>query len=910
MEGHGGNFGTWRRYKIGQAQFTQWLKQTSEKLATRKEPDEDASGPIAEAASASTESASSRKKKKKGKDKISLVDSNGSSSDHSSVHWSQLEMMATTIVENADPDDIPDAPINILRDVVSLRKKSARFFNRLANDSKDETVKAKNATHEHILNVLDRVLGKFEGLRSRVHGRKEKPSGTVDVSDINNMFEHLEVQDAEAGAEDDDEQPSETESPVNGSSRKIKKNKNGVKKKGRKAQRSSRSNGQGSSSARSNGSSSSRLQPGRNWVDDITLAVHELDVDDPFDYYMLVYCFFEDFNIIRNYICERWCDYFYDGSVHLNTLAVITNAACEFFQQMEVDLRSVLGVRRRDLAQYTTMAQMLFIDYGIEHIDYDSYDDLDDDEANDRIFSEEADWLGLLTYYDMRQVLDNTPPGKVGTVPPSRMENPSDLYGATRALERRELIHRLVMEYMQEAATMKALKKNGFEDSIIPAETEVLLGFQRALESRLLPSFVVFSMQLYVDIRAIMEHKVGDAFADMQRTGQWVDQTMDAHKSNATGPRASLLKHLNGWQRDNRHYMLEDITLVDKNHRFEVMRINEPVPQFALHKADPIWAGLLDFRAKLITNDLGDRFASRVPLIEAAAYLYWAATAAAAKTNTTLPAWTDMDKFMDTYSEDSQFKLGLLQAPESAFAILNNWENMMAIFVTPDVSARSKAIAGRKLAQSIGIRTSLIRRYSWEEKEAHLSDPTTLFYCQELVMHRLRIVQDKYESEANTERILAAAREREANGGQAVGKMLRATGLDGDKPLLAPMKIDDEAEKELRRRAMLAQLSPLEVLKILDDSVTLLLEGVLSLDYFKLWDESVALLRAVNEAYSPEFRARVADKGTEPDCFAAIPILIAEELKASAAEHPSGAGTLGVLVQSVRKYLEENTLPS
>jgi hypothetical protein len=511
----------------------------------------------------------------------------------------------------------------------------------------------------------------------------------------------------------------------------------------------------------------------------------------------------------------------------------------------------------------------------------------------------------------MRQVLDNTPPGKVATLPPSMMKRPSDLYGATRALERRDLTRRLIMEYMQEAATMKALKKNGFEPSIIPAETEVLLGFERALEHRLLPASVVFSMQLYVDIRAIMEDKIGDAFAAMQETGRWVDTTLEAHKADATGPRASLLRDLNGWQRDNRHYMLEDITLVDKNHRFEVMHINEPVPEFALHKCDPVWTGLLDFRAKLTTNDMGDRFASRVALIEAAAYLYCAARAAGAKDNVILPVWPDMEKFMDTYSEDSQFKLGLLQAPESPFTILNNWENMMAIFVTPDVSARSKAIAGRKLAQSMGIRTSLLKRYSWLEEKVHLRDPTTLFYCQELVLHRLRINKDKYASDANTERILAAAREREASGGPGVGQMLRPTGLNGsDKPLLAPIKIDEETERELRRKAMLAQLSPLEVLKILDDSVTSLLDGVLSLDYFKLWDESVALLRAVNEAYSPEFRARVGDKGTEPDCFAAIPVLIAEELKASAKEDPTGKGILGVLVESVTTYLEDDSLPS
>ncbi|KAJ9130076.1 hypothetical protein NKR19_g10050 [Coniochaeta hoffmannii] len=904
MEGQGG-LGTWRRYKVGQAQFTQWLKQTSEKVAARKQPT--ANPPeVTETPSAAAEATSSSKKKKKGKAKISVADINGASSDPASVHWSQLETMATIIVENADPEDIPEAPINILRDVVNLRKKSARFFARVANDTMDETIRARNSAHEHIINVLDRVLGKFEGLRSRVQGREKKEGGTVEVSDLNNMFEHLAVQDGEDGPEDDGEQSSDAEGNLNATARKVKKNKNGgkKKKKGGKAQRPQRR-------TTANGTASSLSQQhGRNWVDDMQFpnVTRELDEDDPFDYYMLVYCFFEDFNVIRDYVRERWCDYYYDGSVHLNTLAAVTNAACEFFNQMDADLRSVLGVRCRDMAEYESMANMLFFEYGMDHVDYDAYDDLDDEESTDRTFNDEADWLGITTFWDLRFILDNTPPGKVAIRPPSMMEPPSELYGRFRALDRRDFNRRVIIEYMHEAATLKALKKNRFEPTIIPAETEMLLGFQRALEHRYLPSCVVFSLQLFIDIRYIIEHKAEDGFAAMRQTGSWVDRTLEAHKEHATGPRATMLRELNGWQKDNRHYMLEDITLVDKKHRFEVNHFDEPVPEYVLHRCDPVWAGLLDLRAKLTTNDMGDRFASRVPLIEAAAYLYCAARAVGAKTATAIPLWPDMEKFLDTYSDDSQFKLGLLQAPDSAFAILNNWENMMAIFVTPDVSARSKAIAGRKLAQSVGVRTSLLKRYCWLEERAHLGDPTTLFYCHELVMHRLRIDRVRYESEANAEQILAAAKEREASGGTAVGCMPRsATGLNGgttDQPLLAPMKIDEGVERELRRKAMLAQLSPLEVLKILDDSVESLLDGVLALDYFKLWDESVALLRAVGGAYSPEFRARVGREGAEPDCFAAVPMVIAQELKAGAREDPTGREVLEVLVESVKRYLE------
>jgi hypothetical protein len=66
-------------------------------------------------------------------------------------------------------------------------------------------------------------------------------------------------------------------------------------------------------------------------------TVDNYDSDDELDYYMMLYCYFVDFNAIRSYVAERWCDYWYDRSVSLCTLSVITNAAYEL-HQLEMDL--------------------------------------------------------------------------------------------------------------------------------------------------------------------------------------------------------------------------------------------------------------------------------------------------------------------------------------------------------------------------------------------------------------------------------------------------------------------------------------------------------------------------------------------------------------------------------------------
>lgn len=70
--------------------------------------------------------------------------------------------MAANITDNADPEDIPIAPINILRDVIALRKKSARVFSRSAASKEGgEDLRDKDAAHEHIIQVLERVLGRL-----------------------------------------------------------------------------------------------------------------------------------------------------------------------------------------------------------------------------------------------------------------------------------------------------------------------------------------------------------------------------------------------------------------------------------------------------------------------------------------------------------------------------------------------------------------------------------------------------------------------------------------------------------------------------------------------------------------------------------------------------------------------------
>ncbi|KAJ4291216.1 hypothetical protein N0V88_006212 [Collariella sp. IMI 366227] len=76
------------------------------------------------------------------------------------------------------------------------------------------------------------------------------------------------------------------------------------------------------------------------------------------------------------------------------------------------------------------------------------------------------------------------------------------------------------------------------------------------------------------------------------------------------------------------------------------------------------------------------------------------------------------------------------------------------------------------------------------------------------------------------------------------------------------------------------RLSPVEVLQEMDEMVMAQLEGVLTLDYFKLFDDSVILLEGVSAAFGPEFQTRVGSKkGYSHVYLDSVSVLQAQDLR-------------------------------
>jgi hypothetical protein len=91
---------------------------------------------------------------------------------------------------------------------------------------------------------------------------------------------------------------------------------------------------------------------------------------------------------------------------------------------------------------------------------------------------------------------------------------------------------------------------------------------------------------------------------------------------------------------------------------------------------------------------------------------------------------------------------------------------------------------------------------------------------------------------------------------------------------------------------------------MIEEATSSLVDGLLTLDHFKLWDESVAMLGTVGEGLGVEFQTRIADAGKGPETYARLPMWIADELVQEEAEDDGGK-IMEILVSAVRTALEK-----
>lgn len=562
---------TYKAYKVREKRFTTWLRETASKIGSDK-----TSTP------------------KESKDKIRI---------------SEIPQIVKNIVKSET--EIPENLADTLRDVISQRKEASVFY-----QGKGES----DEGHAHYVTVLEGALQTFERSKSaeswsksgkgKANGNSEASSSTTDVS-FNNVFDLLPVESVQNGAGEasgSENDASEAESE---------KENRKAPKKSRGKNKSGKNKGKGRKPAKT---TEKRISTGKPSEVESGLS-NDLDDEDD-DLYFMIYCFFKDFNTMREYIQERWCDY-QDGLLSLTTVSVITNTAFELIQRGERELLAMMPPRH-PLRTYKNISGMLFFQVGLAHVDYDEQDAaIDDPEKMEEAFTEEADWICLNRFWDLSQWLANAPPGKVAFDP--RGEQVVD-YKSGKGKDKMAADKIVLTDIVMEGTILKGMKANNASMGALPGEDEFTTGLIQFHETRRIPIWFVLACQIQCDIRYILEKNAKHCHEELLAAGKRAKKILveyeDFQKDFENHFGDAVDGFLKTTQRELDCWVLRDFFQSSKQALYKYNKFTGDIEEYYYLKRNPVLCGLMVFRFALTMNDLGINIANGWGAISKSFYSY------------------------------------------------------------------------------------------------------------------------------------------------------------------------------------------------------------------------------------------------------------------------------------------------
>ncbi|KAH8586168.1 hypothetical protein B0O99DRAFT_83821 [Bisporella sp. PMI_857] len=718
----------------------------------------------------------------------------------------------------------------LLRDLIVQRKEASAFYKATGSGS----AKAE-AGHAHYLVVLESALNAFDkaatlsknSVKTRVVSKAAPAHSRSDVA-FNNLFISLEVEGSSTPVNDrtwtSNEESDKEDAGLNKATES--KNSNG---KGKGKGSKSKGKGKGKGKGKNTLKSSQKATTLDAW--DFQLkGIDKSDLNGDGDLYFMIYCFFKDFNSVREYIQERWCDY-QDGLLALSAVSLVTNTAFELFQRAEKELLSQIP-SRDPLRQYQAMAHLLFFDRGLAHVDYAQAEKkyADNIEVMDEQFYDEMQWVCMDINNALEAWLHLCPPGKVPTVVDFLQENvdyrPSDVKG--KMLRDKRIAH----ELLQEGTMMRAIRKYN-ENFSIPGEDEFTLGIIRMMTTRHVPIWLIFATRVQVDIRCILENDAIRCHEELQMVGKRINFTLGNYcnfTKNTFVPQHSAIKTtLN----EIECWITCDFAEPDRRNLFRRNGIDQELEPFYYLRRNPLLCGLMIFRFSLTMNELGLKTANQWGSTIAVAHLYNALTHEVDN----FPQWPDMEALILIHSNQRIFWLDRL--PESPAQYSSSYER--ATGVTSMTKQRRTTTNGSMITpskiRSRGIApVSVVSKVFWER------------FCFDHghSMPTLPEIEQILNSTSQTELELSLSG-------------LTVLNITGRVPQIRSMAAKDvgqnASQKELTRQ--FEETRTLTNIQLLDTLSTLVSQEAyaLNFDYFSFHIRCTLILKAIYAEFAPEIDA-------------------------------------------------------
>ncbi|TVY20665.1 hypothetical protein LARI1_G001186 [Lachnellula arida] len=595
--------GTYQSYKAGTRKVLHWLYENALKCGYVVEQGEDSEEGEGTAPAKPTKKAKPKPKSKKGKGSKAKGSGKAKSKNTSAstgaspkyVTVNEFPALAEAIATSEAKVKVPLWVTAMIEEVISGRRKSARWFSRQAGDTTNSDFEESNIGHQHFIEVLENVLSILVELQEPTTKPAKKDG--LDESDpleqVTNIFAALEI-------EPDTEHTMTDPTPSAPKAQKVSPN---------------------------------------------VVFEEERSTEETL---WLIYCFFEDFNIAREHLKDLWTTY-KRGKIDLPTAALSTNTAFELFKRAEdellAELRSTLppdlmnGIRG-----YWEIQGLLYITTATARgQDTESRRSIGDP-YNYQLW-DIADWTCLNVYIILKSFLPVIQRGRVPVCKPGYFGklnlNEDVLYpGEKFTQDEIVLLERLIPELM----FLRDVKDK------FPAQDELTGGILEMVRTKEIPIWLVLAVQVQLDIHYMLLGDISRPHSELSAAAVQASATLKAHQD------FSKDMHIGNWPKSNDkayefciweldQWVKSDLLDRLRSKTFEELGYSKG-GNFVLLKMHPVLCGMMLFRVNLNLQYLGLMLVNAWGALPITLHLYNACLAERLLDN----PWMDMEAVIITHT--------------------------------------------------------------------------------------------------------------------------------------------------------------------------------------------------------------------------------------------------------------------
>ncbi|TVY35480.1 hypothetical protein LSUB1_G004598 [Lachnellula subtilissima] len=641
--------GTYQSYKAGTGKVLYWLYENAQKCGYGVEQTEDSEEGEGEAQAKPPKKAKPKPKSKKGKGSKAKGSGKAKSKNTSAstggspkyVTVNELSALAEAIALSELKVKVPLWVTTMIEQVISGRKKSARWFSRQAGDTTNSDFEESNIGHQHFIEVLENVLSILIDLQEPTAKPATKKDG-LDENDpleqVINIFDALEIEP--------DTEHTMTE-PTPSAPKAQKASPNVVFEEERSTEETLWL------SRRTSSPPPSIL----HCIISAYCAIEEFFVFEEIlaNRIELVYCFFEDFNIARDHIKDLWTAY-KRGVVDLPTAALSTNTAFELFKRAEdelvAELRSTLPphlVNR--IRGYYEIQGLLYMTTaktrGQDPESRKSYDD----PYNYQLW-DIADWTCLNIYIILGSFLQVIQRGHVPVCKPGHFGklnlNEDVLYPDEKFTQDKIVLLELLIPEFMFLLNVKDPRTRA--DIKFPAQDELTGGILEMVRTKEIPIWLVLALQVQLDIHYTLLGDISRPHSELSAAAVKATATITAHQD------FSKDMHLDSWPKSNDNaleFCLWELDHWIKSDTLDPLRSNTFAElgfskrgNFVLLKMHPVLCGLMLFRVNLNMQYIGLALVNAWGALPITLHLYNACLAERLLKN----PWMDMEGIINVHT--------------------------------------------------------------------------------------------------------------------------------------------------------------------------------------------------------------------------------------------------------------------